>query len=330
MVRLALMSDLDRILDIYESARTYMKIKGNPTQWGDSYPELLMLLQDLTLNQLFVIEENDKVIGCFVLTGGEDETYQVIDDGQWRSDKYYGTIHRIASDGSGAGIFSTCMEYAKEHYDYLRVDTHADNLPMQRAMLKNGFERCGMIKTYDGTDRLAFARPAELWIPQDEQKRRRLLAASLGLYGAAMLLAAGLIADVIFRTGSGWLLLALLALLALPCCLLILTRLRKDGGIGIGPDGIKNRLAERALHGSYAWSELAGAEFGPKEKTVELRPKDPDAFFAALPRRTRKALRQKRLKNDTLPLSCLLLTKRDKDRLLHLIQTGLEARKETE
>ena len=34
----------------------------------------------------------------------------------------------------------------------------------------------------------------------------------------AMLLAAALVADVIFRTGSGWLLLALLALLALPCC----------------------------------------------------------------------------------------------------------------
>lgn len=156
MVRLALMSDLDRILDIYESARTYMKIKGNPTQWGDSYPELLMLLQDLTLNQLFVIEENDKVIGCFVLAGGEDETYQVIDDGQWRSDKYYGTIHRIASDGSAAGIFSKCMEYAKEHYDYLRVDTHADNLPMQTAVLREGFVYTGIIYTYDGTSRNAY------------------------------------------------------------------------------------------------------------------------------------------------------------------------------
>lgn len=156
MVRLATMNDMDRILDIYESARAYMKVKGNPTQWGDSYPELLMLLQDMTSNQLFVIEENDQIIGCFVLAGGEDQTYTVIDNGAWRSDEYYGTIHRIASDGSVGRIFSKCMEYAKEHYDYLRVDTHADNLPMQTAVLREGFVYTGIIYTYDGTSRKAY------------------------------------------------------------------------------------------------------------------------------------------------------------------------------
>ena len=88
MVRLATMNDMNRILDIYESARAYMKVKGNPTQWGDTYPEILRLMEDLSLNQLFVIEENAQVIGCFVLAGGEDPTYKVIDDGTWRSNEY--------------------------------------------------------------------------------------------------------------------------------------------------------------------------------------------------------------------------------------------------
>ena len=162
MVRLAEMNDMDRILDIYETARIYMKAKGNPTQWGDSYPEILMLLDDLSKKQLFVIEEKNHVIGCFVLAGGEDETYAVIDDGEWRSNEYYGTIHRIASDGTVSGVFAKCMEYAKEHYSYLRVDTHADNLPMQTAVLREGFVYTGIIYTYDGTSRKAYD-----WIKSD-------------------------------------------------------------------------------------------------------------------------------------------------------------------
>ncbi len=163
MVRLAVMSDMDRILDIYELARCYMKEKGNPTQWGDAYPEILMLLEDISKQQLFVIEEDEHIVGCFVLAGGEDETYAVIDNGEWRSTDYYGTIHRIASDGTVPGIFSKCMEYAREHYGYLRVDTHADNHPMQTAVLREGFVYTGIIYTYDGTSRKAYD-----WIKNDK------------------------------------------------------------------------------------------------------------------------------------------------------------------
>ena len=156
MIRLARMDDMDRILDIYASAREFMKIKGNPTQWGDEYPDVLMLLEDISLKQLYVIEENDEIIGCFVLAGGEDKTYKVIKDGSWRSDMPYGTIHRIASDGSCSGVFSKCFEYAAKNYDYLRVDTHADNLQMQTAVLREGFVYTGIIFTYDGSERKAY------------------------------------------------------------------------------------------------------------------------------------------------------------------------------
>lgn len=156
MIRLAIMDDMDQILDIYASAREYMKIKGNPTQWGDDYPDILMLLEDLSLKQLYVIEEDNQVVGCFVLAGGEDKTYQVIKDGQWRSNQFYGTIHRIASNGNVSGIFSKCVEYASGMYDYLRVDTHADNKPMQEAVLREGFVYTGIIFTYDGSERFAY------------------------------------------------------------------------------------------------------------------------------------------------------------------------------
>ena len=156
MIRIAEMNDMEQILDIYASAREYMKKKGNPTQWGDEYPDILMLLEDLSLKQLYVVEEDDDIVGCFVLAGGEDKTYQVIKDGQWRSNSPYGTIHRIASNGSVSGIFSKCTAFASEMYDYLRVDTHADNTPMQEAVLREGFIYTGIIFTYDGSERYAY------------------------------------------------------------------------------------------------------------------------------------------------------------------------------
>lgn len=326
-IRLTKPEELDHVMEIYSTAREFMRAQGNPTQWGSTEPKRERVAQDIAEGHSFVCCEGEALLGVFSFEAdADDPTYHEIWDGSWPETDSYGVLHRIAVGTPGRGVAGFCLDWCWARCRQLRADTHADNLPMQRAMVKNGFARCGMIKTYDGTDRIAFARPARLWIAQNEQRRRQLLAASLGLYGLAVLLAVGLLADVIFRTGSGWLLLPIFALLALPGCLMILSRLGRGGGVALGPEGIENRLADRALHGSYDWSQFCGAEFGGREKTVELIPRDPDAFFAGLPRRTRKALRQKRLRNDTLPLSCLLLTKPDRERLLRLIQTNLDAR----
>ena len=38
----------------------------------------------------------------------------------------------------------------------MRGDTHEDNLPMQRVLEKNGFQRCGTIFVEDGSPRIAY------------------------------------------------------------------------------------------------------------------------------------------------------------------------------
>ena len=87
---------------------------------------------------------------------GEEPTYRVITDGRWRSSAPYGTIHRVASDGSVRGIAQACFDFCKQHCDYLRIDTHADNIPMQNAIEKAGFHRCGMVAMEDGSPRIAY------------------------------------------------------------------------------------------------------------------------------------------------------------------------------
>ena len=46
-------------------------------------------------------------------------------------------------------------------WPYLRVDTHEKNIAMRRAILRQGFSYCGMIRAEDGTLRLAFDRLRE-------------------------------------------------------------------------------------------------------------------------------------------------------------------------
>ena len=161
MIRPATMEDMPRILAIYAGARTFMRERGNPGQWGENKPAPEQLLIDMGRGELFVIVDNSGVIhGCFALIGGEDPTYSHI-EGAWRSSIPYGTLHRVAGDGTG-GVFAACAAFARERYDHLRVDTHRDNAPMRRVIEENRFTCCGIIDQADGSPRLAFE-----WIEGD-------------------------------------------------------------------------------------------------------------------------------------------------------------------
>ncbi|MBR2338523.1 MAG: N-acetyltransferase [Clostridia bacterium] len=155
MIRAAEVRDIPRLLAIYASAKQFMHEHGNPHQWNGAYPDWETLQADIEHRQLFVMEEDQHIYGCFALIGGEEPTYASI-DGAWLSDTPYGTIHRIASDGTRSGVFRHCVNYARERYGHLRVDTHADNLPMQRVVTENGFIYTGIIYLKDGSPRKAY------------------------------------------------------------------------------------------------------------------------------------------------------------------------------
>lgn len=153
-IRPAKQTDMERILEIYELARAFMAENGNPTQWKDGYPAQEMLEADIRRNRLFVVEA-ERIQGVFMFTVGDDPTYGYI-EGRWGSDKPYGVIHRIA--GVGGGIFEAALDYCTGQIHHLRIDTHADNKPMQHVLEKAGFTRRGIIYVADGTPRIAYDR----------------------------------------------------------------------------------------------------------------------------------------------------------------------------
>lgn len=151
-IRKAEIKDLSDILRIYAYARAFMKENGNPDQWGNVYPSLEMVREDIEKGICYVCAEEKHIVGVFVFFKGEDPTYRIIREGKWHRNIPYGVLHRVASDGNTKGISKLCFDFAKEHCDYLRIDTHKDNIPMQNTLAKNGFRKCGIIDTYDDTN----------------------------------------------------------------------------------------------------------------------------------------------------------------------------------
>ena len=153
-IRKAQWEDFDRILEIYAVAREFMAKTGNPTQWGNNYPPLQMLEADIPAGNLYVVED-ETIRGVFAYFTEPDPTYAYIEDGSWLDDSPYGTIHRVAADGSG-GVFTAVLKFAMEQNPHVRIDTHHDNKVMQHVLAKYGFFRRGIIYLANGDPRIAY------------------------------------------------------------------------------------------------------------------------------------------------------------------------------
>lgn len=154
-IRLASCADLPRIEEIYAIGRAYMRQTGNMTQWIGGYPQRHLLEEDIAKKQLFVMENESGLHGVFAFILGNDPTYGYI-EGKWPNEKPYGTIHRIASDGTVKGTVALARQYALGFIDELRIDTHHDNRTMQHVVEKNGFRYCGVIYLENGDPRMAY------------------------------------------------------------------------------------------------------------------------------------------------------------------------------
>lgn len=155
-IRQAKPNDLSAILSIYAHAREYMRANGNPTQWGDGYPQEELLRNDIAKNQLYVCYEADEILGVFCYFFGDDPTYLNIYEGTWCNTLPYGVIHRIAVVSHRRGVASFCYDHCFARCHNLKIDTHRDNLPMQKSLAKNGFIRCGIIYLESGDERIAY------------------------------------------------------------------------------------------------------------------------------------------------------------------------------
>ncbi len=152
-------TDFTHIKAIYDSARAYFKSAGID-QWQSGYPSEETILQDIKAGESFVCSDEGRIIGVFMSAKKLDPSYESIADGWWRRDEGYVVLHRVAvhEDYRGKGIASEIVRFVERTFcpdgkGYLKADTHADNLSMQRMLTKNGFRRAGVIRLQEGKEK---------------------------------------------------------------------------------------------------------------------------------------------------------------------------------
>ena len=149
-------NDTDACLEIYASARAFMRANGNPTQWAGEYPGRADIEKDLALGHAFVVEDCGKVVAVCHFHIGTDPTYEYIEDGEWLNADEYGVIHRIAVKehlrGVARFIYNECFSIIPN----IKIDTHEDNHPMKRSLERAGFVYCGIIYVHDHEPRVAY------------------------------------------------------------------------------------------------------------------------------------------------------------------------------
>ena len=162
LIRRTKENDIKEMMRIVRQAQEYMRSQ-NINQWQNGYPNEAVFLEDISKEISYVAEEEGKVIGTFAFAVMEEPTYKEIFEGEWKGSSEYAVIHRVAVDNEvkGKGLGGQMVEYAvreceNQNIDTLRIDTHRDNLSMQRMLLKNGFERRGIIYLESGDERIAF------------------------------------------------------------------------------------------------------------------------------------------------------------------------------
>ncbi|MCI2778905.1 GNAT family N-acetyltransferase [Clostridium perfringens] len=160
--RQAKISDLDQIVEIIELSKKYLK-ETKVDQWQDGYPEKEDLRRDIESGNSYVLTNKDEIVATTVISLDGESTYNSIFNGEWITNEDYIVMHRVAVHDKykGKGIFKELIKEAEilalnKGISSIKIDTHRDNISMQRAVVKNDFKKCGIIYLEDGSERIAF------------------------------------------------------------------------------------------------------------------------------------------------------------------------------
>ena len=158
----ATIENLDDIMHIIKGSQAYLKSQG-VDQWQDGYPNNETIGNDIDNNNSYILLQDNMILAVAAVIEGPDKTYKSIYNGNWVTDNEYMVIHRMAVNPRfhGQGIGTKIIKHVeqitrKKGIKSIKVDTHKANISMQKVLIKNEFEYCGIIYLEDGDERMAF------------------------------------------------------------------------------------------------------------------------------------------------------------------------------
>ena len=149
MIRKAISSDLNRLLQITRSCARAMELK-NIFQWNDDYPSLSTFENDINNNCLYVVIKEKEIIGCICISDFMDKEYESVKWLTKNNNNIY--IHRLAVTpthqrmGYAQEMMSFAEDFARENkYLSVRLDTFSKNVNNQTFYQKRGYKKLGNI-----------------------------------------------------------------------------------------------------------------------------------------------------------------------------------------
>lgn len=149
-IRLAFPNEIERIMEIIEEARAFLKASGSD-QWQGSYPAEADIFDDILNGHGWVALVEGSIVAYAAVIVGKEDAYEKIYDGKWKHNHTrYTVFHRIAvsSQYSGQKVAQTFLQGLIEGHDGqdFRCDTHEKNLIMQHILEKLGYVYCGKVQ----------------------------------------------------------------------------------------------------------------------------------------------------------------------------------------
>lgn len=155
-------ADINNIINIIKQAQEYFREQGID-QWQNGYPNVETIRNDITNQHSYVLLKDNKIVATAAVSFDGEKTYDSIYEGEWISNSEYAVIHRIAVDNTykGSGLSSQIIREVEElclnkGVHSIKVDTHEENISMQKLLKKNKFQYCGVIYLEDKSKRIAF------------------------------------------------------------------------------------------------------------------------------------------------------------------------------
>lgn len=165
MLRKANSTEIEEIMSVIEDGKEFLKQQGI-NQWQHGSPGRSDVENDIKQETSYVYELDGEIVGTAMLNtyDADYEKYLTI----WTKCNNYLVIHRLAvkkeyrSQGIGHKFMNDIILFAKENsVEYIRIDTHKDNVIMRKYLSKNNFKELDEIKlsmknSLDDKERIAY------------------------------------------------------------------------------------------------------------------------------------------------------------------------------
>ncbi|MCL2559636.1 MAG: GNAT family N-acetyltransferase [Turicibacter sp.] len=154
--------DIPQVMAIIEQGKNYLKSNGID-QWQNGYPNEEIIKQDIVDGYGYVLEAEGQILGTVALSFDGEPWYDDITNGKWLTNEDFLVIHRMAlsNEARGTTAASEIIKQAEQlctkcAVRSIKIDTHEDNIIMQKLVKKTGFTYCGTVILGSEGKRLAF------------------------------------------------------------------------------------------------------------------------------------------------------------------------------